>query len=150
MALPARYHFRRELAPMDDWFNRMFSESFPTRWLTRELKPDVDWIPPTDLLDRKDHFLFRAEIPGVKKEDLSISVEGDTLSIKGEAKRGAEEEREHFYCCERTYGTFGRVIRLPSEVDTGKVKASICDGILEVKLPKAKAVKAKAIEIEVK
>lgn len=147
MALPTRYRPFRELARMEDWFDRMFSEFSPTQWLTRELKPDVDWIPPAELIDKKDHFLFRAEVPGIKKENLSISVQGDTLSIKGEVKREAEEEREHFYCCERAYGTFGRVLRLPTEVQTDKVEASLFDGILEVKLPKAKAVKPKEVEI---
>lgn len=136
--LPIRYRPSRELARMDDWFDRVFSEFSPTSWLMRELRPDVDWVPAVELIDKKDHFLLRADVPGVKKENPSISAEGDTLSIKGELKKETEEKSEHFYCCERTYGTFGRIIKLPSEVQNDKVEASLADGILEVKLPKAK------------
>lgn len=111
----------------------MFSEFFPIQWVSREPRPDVHWIPPVEPIDKKNHLLFRAEVSGIKKEDLSIPVEGDNLSIKGEVKSEAEEEREHFYCCELVYDTFGRLIRLPSELQTNRVEASLFDGILETK-----------------
>jgi HSP20 family protein len=114
------------------------------------LGPDIDWIPNTELIDKKTHYLFRADVPGVKKEEISISVEGDLLSIRGEMKRETKEESDDYYCRERSYGTFGRTVRLPSEVQNSKVEASLIDGVLEIKLPKVKTTKSTRKEIKLK
>jgi HSP20 family protein len=135
---------------MEDMFERVFSDFFPARWLSRELKPNVEWLPASELLDKKDHYLFRAEVPGVKKEDLSIRLDDNTLRVTGETKQKSEERKDDFYYCERTYGSFGRVIRLPSEVKAEGIEASLSDGVLEVKLPKTRMKQGKETSIKIK
>jgi len=76
----------------------------------------------------------RAELPGMKEEDIDVSLVGDTLTIKGERKAETEVKEED-YCCERSYGSFSRSIVLPSTVDTKKIEASYEDGVLEIRLP---------------
>jgi HSP20 family protein len=77
---------------MEDLFDRFVRDMFPSRWPSRELGSDIDWIPSTELIDKKTHYLFRADVPGVKKEDIAIAVEGDLLSIRGEIIRETKEE----------------------------------------------------------
>ncbi len=145
-----RHRPGRGLSRTEEFLDRLFPEFFPIRWMTRELQPDVDWIPAADLVDKKDHFLLSAELPGVKKEDTHIPVEGSTLKVTGEMKREKEEEEENYYCCERSYGSFGRVFRLPAEVDEENVDARLKDGLLEVKLPKKEHKKREKNKIELK
>jgi len=148
MAL-VRYRPGRNLMRPDEILDRMFPEFFPTRWTTRELRPDVDWVPSADLVDRNDHFELRAELPGVKKEDIDISVDGSTVRLTGEMKKETEEKEEDYYCCERSYGSFGRVFRLPVEIEEDKVEARLKEGVLEVKLPKKSPKKSEEKKIKV-
>lgn len=148
MAL-VRYRPGRNLMRADEILDRMFPEFFPTRWTTRELRPDVDWVPSADLVDRNDHFELRAELPGVKKEDIDISVDGSTVRLTGEMKKQTEEKEEDYYCCERSYGSFGRVFRLPVEIEEDKVEARLKEGVLEVKLPKKSPKKSEEKKIKV-
>ena len=148
MAL-VRYRPGRNLMRADEILDRMFPEFFPTRWTTRELRPDVDWVPSADLVDRNDHFELRAELPGVKKEDIDISVDGSTVRLTGEMKKETEEKEEDYYCCERSYGSFGRVFRLPVEIEEDKVEARLKEGVLEVKLPKKSPKKSEEKKIKV-
>ena len=91
--------------------------------------------------------MVRAELPGLKEEDIDVSVEGDTLTIKGERKAESEVKEEDYYCCERSYGSFFRSMTLPSTVDATKIEASYEDGVLEVSLPKAVEVKPKKVAV---
>jgi HSP20 family protein len=142
--------FSRIEDAFDKFTNRFFSEFFPARWERGELLPEVDWIPSVDLIERKDYLLLRAEVPGIKKEDIDISVTDTNVTIKGELKREEEEKGDTYYWCERGYGSFGRTVKLPREIDTNKVEASLKGGILELKLPKKEAKKAKIVEVKVK
>jgi len=106
---------------------------------------------PSLLLEKPDNARTeKAELPGMKEEDIDISVVGDTLTIKGERKAETEVKDEDYYCCERSYGTFTRSIGLPSTVDAKKIEASFEGGVLEVSLPKAPEVKPKKVPIAVK
>jgi HSP20 family protein len=153
--LPARQKRDAPLARMDDVFDRLFNDWMLTDWFPRRLikwetMPDVEWAPSLDIVDKKDHLLVRAEVPGVKKEDLEVSVDGNILSIKGEVKREETSKDETYYYCERCSGSFGRSVRLPFEVDPKKVDANLNEGILEIKLPRVEPEKPKSIEIKVK
>ena len=86
----------------------------------------------------------------MKREEIDVSVTGDTLTIKGERKAESEVKEEDYYCCERSYGSFFRSINLPSTVDTKKIDASYENGVLEITLPKAPEIKPKKIDISVK
>jgi HSP20 family protein len=91
----------------------------------------------------------KAEVPGMDAKDISISLTGDVLTIKGEKKQEKEEKEEDYHVVERCYGSFSRSIRLPAEVESGKVEASYKHGILRITLPKSEKVKAKEVKIKV-
>lgn len=116
------------------------------RGFWREPSPGV--FPLMNVTEDKDTYYVRAELPGMKAEDLDISVTGDSLSIAGERKLPVENEKAKYHRREREAGTFSRIVNLPAQVDTGKVEAQCIDGALTVILPKAEAVKPKQIAVK--
>ncbi len=94
--------------------------------------------------------MVRVELPGMKREDVDISVEGDTLTIRGERKAESEVKDEDYYRCEFNYGKFMRSITLPSKIDSSKVDATYENGILEISLPKSMEAKPKRVAIKPK
>ena len=106
------------------------------------------WSPQVELFERGNDLVVRADLPGVKKEDLNIQVQDDMLTISGERRSEEEENREGFYRSERSYGSFYRSIPLPNEVKADQVNASFRDGVLEVTLPAPKQEERKAKKIE--
>jgi len=106
------------------------------------------WTPLVDVCEDKDSVLVRADLPGLNKEDIDLSILGSTLTIKGEKKSESEVKEENYHRVERSYGLFQRSVQLPAEVDESKVEASYKDGVLEVKLPKKEAVKGKKVAIK--
>jgi len=116
----------------------------------RRLPTEMGWAPAIEMFEKEDKYVIKAELPGMKKEEIDISVIGDTLTIKGERKAETEVKEEDYYCCERSYGSFFRSIALPSTVDADKIKASYEEGVLEVTLPKAVKVKPKKIALSAK
>jgi HSP20 family protein len=102
-----------------------------------------------DMYEHKDELVMRVELPGVKKEDIDVSLEGDELTIGVEKKREEVAEEACYYCCERSFGHYSRTISLPFPVDADKISSTFENGLLAVKLPKAEAAKAKHIEVKV-
>jgi HSP20 family protein len=92
--------------------------------------------------------IIKAEIPGMDKKDINITVSDGMLTIKGEKKHEKKEENEHYHRVERRYGAFSRTVRLPREVKAAKVDATYKDGVLSIKLPKSEAAKPKKIEVK--
>lgn len=128
---------------MDDWFETFF------RGLDRAL-PSLEqrvW-PVIDVAERENEVLVRAEVPGMKPEEIEISVYGNALTISGEKKEAKEHESDGFYHVESSYGAFRREIALPTEVDEGKIEAVCKEGVLTITLPKAE--KNKAVKVKVK
>jgi HSP20 family protein len=108
------------------------------------------WSPVVDVFENKDSVTVKAEVPGLRKEDIDVSVEGNTLSICGERHEEKEEGKgTNNYRSERYFGRFYRSVPLPSAVDTGKVAAKYQDGVLTVTLPKTEEAKRKKIDINV-
>jgi HSP20 family protein len=107
-----------------------------------------DYIPALDVSEGENEVVVKAEIPGVEKEDIKVSVKDDVLTISGEKKQEEREEGENWQRVERSYGAFKRELSLPS-VDNQRVEATYRDGILEVRLPKKESAKPKEIEIKV-
>ena len=107
------------------------------------------WSPVVDIHEAKDSILLQVELPGVKQEDIQVSIEDDTLTLKGERKRETEVKEDQYHRVERSYGHFERSILLPSVVDSGRVKATYRDGVLEIQLPKKEEAKPKEIKVEV-
>jgi HSP20 family protein len=138
----------RDLRTIDDEMNRLFSSFWPNG--DRELATAGPWAPAADLYEDKDQIIVKLELPGVRKEDVSISLTEDTLTIKGERKSEKEETRENYYRLEGNYGSFLRMIELPRPVKSDAVKAEYRDGILKIVLPKAEESKTREIKIDVK
>jgi len=139
----------RELEAMQQRFDEIFGKPFlPSVW--GRLPEGTSWVPAVEVFEKEDKYVIRVELPGVKEEDMNVSVEGDTLTIKGEKKAEGEVKEENYYRCERSYGSFIRSIGLPSTVNASKISADYEDGVLEVTLPKAHEVKPKKIQIKAK
>ena len=109
--------------------------------------PQAGVFPLLNLTEDKDQYHVRAELPGVKADDLDIQVTGKNLSISGERKIATEDESAKYHRREREAGTFSRMIGLPGEVDTGKVEAKLENGILTIVVPKAEVAKPKQITV---
>jgi len=105
-------------------------------------------FPLMNVTEDKDNYYVRAELPGLKANELDISITGDTLSISGERKLPAEDEKAQYHRREREAGRFSRIVSLPAQIDAGKVDARCTDGVLTVTLPKAEAAKPKQIAVK--
>lgn len=147
MADLTRWDPFRELTDFRDSFDRMFDRRVarPFRLLTWE---NGDGAFPIDLYETDDSVVVTASLPGVKADDVQVSVTGNQLSIKGETKSEHEEKEANFYRQERYYGTFQRTLTLPARVEADKADANFEDGVLKLELPKAADVKAKTIEVK--
>jgi len=139
----------RDMRTLQDRVNRLFESAFgyPVRTETPSLREG--WLPPVDIHEDSNNIYLKAELPGIKKEELNISVEGDTLTIKGEKKHESEVKEEQFHIMERTYGSFSRSFSLPANVDASKVRADYKDGVLNLTLPKKEESKPKKIDVKV-
>lgn len=136
----------RELVTMRDDVDRLFDTFFGRQPQTM----DEFWQPAIDIEENNGNLMVRAEIPGMNKDDIKVSVKEDLLKISGERKQENETKEKTFHRIERSYGKFERIIRLPSEVDADKVKASYKDGVLNITLPKPESMKPKRIDVEIK
>lgn len=128
---------------MNDLFGRFF-EDWPLAGLSR----NGSWFPALDIAEREDAVVVKAEIPGMKREDLDISVQDNHLTLSGEKKESEEHTEGEYYHSERRYGTFRREIPLPRGVDADNVEATYQDGVLTVTLPKSEEAKPRKIEIK--
>lgn len=139
----------RELAAMQDRINRVFGEAY-----ARRPEDDIvlrgDWIPPVDIFENeKGEIVMKAELPGMRKEEIDLRVENNTLTIRGDRKREAEVKDEHYHRVERSYGAFTRSFALPGTVDGGRVSAEYKDGLLTVTLPLKEEAKPRQIQVKV-
>lgn len=108
------------------------------------------WAPLVDIVDEKDQIRVRADIPGMKREDIEVNLENDMLTIRGEKREEKETKDKDMVRSERYYGSFHRTFGLPVSVDASKVNASYKEGVLEIILPKKEGAKPKQIKVEVK
>lgn len=133
---------------MDRLFDEVFTPGRRRRWLGKT-EPGIV-VPSIEVYDRKSEIVVKAELPGVTKDDIDLTITKDSLTLKGEVKREEEVKEEDYYSCERTFGSFARTVALPVDVDSEKAKATFTNGVLEVVLPKKEEAKPKEIKIEVK
>jgi HSP20 family protein len=144
----------RPLSPFDE-MDRMFESFFPRGWLRPFRK---DWpmaempfegrAPRVDVIDRDEEIVVRAELPGVDKKDLDISLTEDTVTIKGSTQKETREEKGDYHRSEIVRGAFARTLALPGSVNTERAKAAFKDGILELTLPKTARVQRRSIKVE--
>jgi len=131
------------LERLRDEMDRLFEDFPPMRWM-RGRGPRWAGVrtPAVDLKENEGEFVLKADLPGVKKENLSVEVTPEAITLKGETGEEKEQKKEGYYCCERSWGSFERTIPLPAEVKADKAKAKFADGVLEIVVPKTEAAKA--------
>ena len=139
----------RELEGLEHNLEDVFGRLLPREWRRLPLE-EKGWAPAVDVFEREDKFVVKAELPGMKEDDIDVSVVGDTLTIKGEKKSESEVKEEDYYRSERSYGSFFRSLTLPATIDTRGIEASYEDGVLEVNLPEAHEVKPKKVTVSAK
>jgi len=132
---------------LNDWMDDAFS-AWP--FGGGSAAATASWIPAVDVFEDANAIRVVAELPGLKPEDVQITLEDGTLTIRGEKKQGAEETTERVHRYERSYGVFQRAFRLPDSVDGDRVDAAYENGVLTVTLPKAERAKPRKIQVSVK
>jgi len=137
-----------DLMSMHDRIHRFFGDELKDAEKGSESL--ATWYPITDIFETKDEYVFKLEVPGLEKDDINIEFNENTLTIKGEKKEEKEVKEENYHRVERFSGSFSRRFTIPRETDGNKIKASMKDGILELRIPKAEEKKAKAIPINIK
>jgi HSP20 family protein len=125
-------------------FFRLFDSFFNSDAQGEETRA---WVPPVDIQENGDAYLFHAELPGMSKEDIHITLENSVLRLSGERKFEKDAKKENYHRVERTYGTFTRTFTLPTQVDPEKVQAAFENGILTITVPKAEQAKPRRIAI---
>ena len=129
--------------------NRLFDSFFGRPTATATGTGSRVWMPVVDMFETKDELLLNFELPGVHEKDVSLSITGDLLTVRGERQFRQELKDDNYYHVERAYGKFERSVQLPMPVQADRVKATYRDGVLEVKLPKAEEVRSKEIKIDI-
>jgi len=108
------------------------------------------WEPDVDIFETKDNFIISAELPGVKKENVSLTLKHDILTLKGEKKRETSDEEEDYQFNERRFGKFCRSFVMPDSIGSEQIKTNFKDGLLRVSIPKSEVAKDKEIKVEFK
>lgn len=135
------------LSSLRDELDRLFES--PWTELARTSQLLSGWTPALDVHEDKDNFIVRAELPGMKREDIDVCLHDGALSISGERKLEQKYEEAEVYRTERFFGKFQRTVSLPAAVAADKVKAQYKDGVLTITLPKTEAAKPKQIDVNV-
>jgi HSP20 family protein len=139
----------KDVAVLQDRINRLFADAFP-----RSAEPDDEmslsaWRPAVDIFETDTALVLKAELPGIRKEDVTVEVKENVLTIKGERIREDAVSEENYYRQERYFGTFSRSFSLRYPVNPEKIKAKFKDGILEVEVPKPEEEKPKQVTVDV-
>ncbi|MBI3622448.1 MAG: Hsp20/alpha crystallin family protein [Nitrospirae bacterium] len=141
-------HMEQEMERwVDDVMGRPWRRlGMPDWWRRRELMPRQ---PAVEIVEEKEQVIVKAEIPGLKKEEIQVNLSDGMLTISGERKEEVEKKEKGYYYSERSYGSFRRSIQLPAEVKADRVSAMFKDGVLEIRLPKTEQAKQREVTIKV-
>ena len=139
----------RELENMSDRLNRLLTGRSAPGGGRDESMALADWAPAMDVMETEEEFQIRAELPGVEKEEVKLSVEEGVLTISGHRQQEKEEKGKRYHKIERAYGSFARSFTVPAAVDEQKVTAEFKNGVLTVRLPKSEKARPKSIEVTV-
>jgi HSP20 family protein len=142
-----RFDPYREIATLHDRMTRLFGDVYLR---DADVTRRGDWVPAVDIYETEGHdVILKAELPDMTREGIEVTVENDTLTLKGERKLPADVTEERFRRIERAYGAFSRSFTLPKTVDASKVSAEYKQGVLTVKLPYREEAKPRTINVEV-
>ena len=139
----------RDVAALQDRINRIFSESFDS---SRELDDDgslYDWRPPVDIYQAAEGYILKVELAGVEKEDVSVEVKDNVLTLSGERLLDPQVKDEQYYRKERTFGKFQRSFTLQESIKPEQVKASFKNGVLKIVVPRPTKEKAKQVTVKI-
>ena len=151
-ALTPFHEMERRFEEIEKRFEDFLRRPFPLKpswlpWLRMHEVEEV--IPSVDILKEGDDIVVKAELPGIKKEDIDVSLTKNTITISGEKKKEEKIERKDYHSIERSYGSFKRSFSLPSEVETEKASAKFKDGVLEIRVPKTEEAKKKEKKVTI-
>ncbi len=139
----------RELHTMQNEMNRLFNTFFDSPSPSNGGGQTVArrWIPAMDVVETQDHFVLRADLPGLSENDVKIELEDNVLTVSGERKSEHEQQSEGYFRVERSFGAFSRSLTLPEGVDADGIEASFNNGVLEVRIPKPEQHKPRKVQI---
>ena len=144
-----RWRPTRDLLSIRDEVNRLFDNFFTGLPERRRGLLEGEWAPSVDIAETDNEVVVTAELPGVKQDDVDITITDDVLTLKGEKKEEKEVKEKNYHRIERSYGSFQRSVSLPAGVQADKAKATYKDGVLHITVPKAEEAKPKQIKINV-
>lgn len=135
---------------VDDMFDRFFAETM-RRWPrpSAEGRAALDWAPAADVSETEGEYLIKADLPEVRKEDVSVTVQDGVLTLSGERRQEKREENEKLHRVERAYGSFARRFALPENADEQAIRAESRDGVILIRIPKHKVVQPQPRQIEI-
>ena len=139
----------RDVAALQDRINRIFNESFGR---SRDIDDEVglyDWSPPVDIYETTDGIVLKAELPGIHKDDVSVEIKDNVLTLKGERLLDPKIKDEHYYRKERNFGKFQRSFSLQDPIRSALIKASFKDGVLTIEVPRPEEEKPKKISVDI-
>ena len=142
----------REIDSLQGEMNRIFASFFDTpttRGADNGTTAARRWIPAMDLVETGEHFVLKADLPGVTESDVHLEFANDVLTVAGERKAEHEDKHEGYYRLERATGAFSRSLTLPEGIDPESVRATFANGVLEVRIPKPVQVQPRRVQIEV-
>lgn len=142
-----RWNPRRDLFDFGRHFNSLWGDFFAPASNRQEEAGLWNWHPAVDVFENDDAIVLKAELPGVDKDNITVDVNGNILTLKGERTSDNEVKEDNYYRRERTFGHFQRSFTLPAEVDPDTIKANFKDGVLKVEVPKPEASKPKQISV---
>ena len=139
-----RWMPRRDLMTMQHEINKLFTSFFGS-----ETNDDfvAVWTPRLDVVENTDHYIVKIDIPGMRKEDVKITLRDNVLNVRGERSEEAKRDEDTYHVVERRFGKFSRTLTLPTNVKADKIEAKMNDGVLVVTLPKAEDAKPREISI---
>ena len=151
MNMLTRWNPTTDMANFSQRMDRLFDELVGRGlWRTSEERPlRGSWVPAVNILERDDAMIITADLPGLKAEDVDVTVEDGTLSIRGERKLEETSEGETYHRVERIYGVFERAFSLPNSVDVNKIEAHFSNGEMTLTLPKREESKPRSVKIKV-
>jgi len=139
----------KELEDVSTRLNRLFGRPTLPVESDREMLSVADWMPSVDISETDNAYLVKAEIPGVNKDDVKVTIEDGMLTIQGERKQEQEEKGKKYHRVERSYGCFMRSFRVPDDADDSAAKAEFKDGMLNITLNKSKKSRSNAVNVSI-
>jgi HSP20 family protein len=136
----------RDLNSLQERMNRLFEDA-NRGWRADEPSATTSWSPAVDIYETESEIIVQAEVPGMERKDIELSLENNVLTLKGERRFEKEGKDENYHRIERSYGSFSRAFSIPAMVDEKKIKADYKEGVLAIILPKKEKARAKQINI---